>query len=119
MVGDSDVGTGAEAVDCAKGAELIHVSPMLSFESEPFPSDPPGRRSRLDLAGGASPGVPSTNALDASPQLSESTTAPPTWRRTRLPPVALKPLEYRPSAPTANIPAEFASSACAWESRTK
>jgi hypothetical protein len=109
-IGDGDnAGTGWEAVDCATGAEFTHVSATLSLLSVALPAEPPGSRSRLDLAGGASPGVASTNALDASPQLSESRTAPPRTRRMRLPPVALKPPEYNPSAPAMKTPAEFAS----------
>src|SRR5262245_44837562 len=76
----------------------------------PLPAAPPGLRSRLDPAAGGGPAAPSTNELDASPQLSESMTVPPRVRRTRLPPVEAKPPEYSPSAPLAHLPAEFASS---------
>jgi hypothetical protein len=86
-------GTGSDAVDWATGLEFIHVSATLSFVSTALPAAPPGRRSRLHVAAGVRPGVPSTNELDASPQLNESMTLPPTARSTRLPPVALKPPE--------------------------
>ena len=46
----------------------MNQSAPLSFVSVPFPASPPGRRSRLEPAGGAGAALPSTNAFVASPQ---------------------------------------------------
>ena len=45
----------------------------------------------------------------ASPQPTESITAPPTTRSATVPPVAANPLEYVASATAACVPAAFAS----------
>ncbi len=92
-VGPGSGGVGASASACGTGEDWIHVSAALSSVSWPFPSAPPGSRSRLEAGGGAAPGRPSTRGPDASPQLSESTDAPPTHRRASVPPVEEMPPE--------------------------
>jgi len=59
---------GAAAVFCGSGAARVAKSPMLSLVSCPDPAEPPGNRSRLDLAGGAGAGVPSSQVLVDVPQ---------------------------------------------------
>jgi hypothetical protein len=51
-------GTAGEVDPCGPGMDDTNQSATLSFVSMPLPSDPPGRRSRLDSAGGAGDGVP-------------------------------------------------------------
>jgi hypothetical protein len=76
----------------------------LSFESVMLPAVPPGRRSRLEPAGGALAAVPSTKLFVASPQPTASIGAPPTTRRTIDPPVAANPPLYVASATAAKTP---------------
>jgi hypothetical protein len=71
---------------------------------------PPGNRSRLELAGGAATGDPSTKLLTASPQPTASIGVPPTTRNTIDPPVAASPPLYKASDVAANTPALFATS---------
>ena len=103
-------GTAAAARDCATGDEMTTASPELLLESIALPATPPGLRSRLEPAGGALPASASTNDDAASPQLSESITAPASVRSTSDPPVADKPPLYVPSAPGAYTPPELAIS---------
>ena len=88
------LGTAAAASGCGTGAPFTAASAALLFVSVALPAAPPGLRSRLDEAGGAAPADPSTKVLAASPQLSESMTAPPTTRSAMLPPVAERPPLY-------------------------
>ena len=93
---------------CGEGVTCTNQSKALSLESVPLPADAPGRRSRLDPAGGAGAALPSTNAFVASPHPTASIAAPPTMRSATAPPVAAKPPEYVASARTANVPAALA-----------
>ena len=72
----------------------MKVSAALSLVSRPLPLPPPGRRSRDEPAGGASPGAPSTNSEEAVPHESASMTSPPMTRTTIDPPAALSPPLY-------------------------
>ena len=90
-VGGAVGGAGAELIDWATGLAWMIASARLSFVSVPFPAAAPGLRSRLEPAIGAGPAAPSTKALAASPQLRESTTDPPSVRRTMLPPDVANP----------------------------
>jgi hypothetical protein len=73
------------------GAGLTCQSEAFWFVSVTLPGAPPGRRSILDPAGGASTGAPSTKAFVASPQPTPSIGVPPTGRITTAPPVAAMP----------------------------
>ena len=53
-------GAGAEPRDWAIGFDCTNQSVLLSFVSWMFPAEPPGKRSMLDLAGGAGAADPST-----------------------------------------------------------
>jgi len=53
-------GAGAEARDCGIGFDCTNQSDRLSFVSWVLPAVPPGKRSMLDLAGGAGAADPST-----------------------------------------------------------
>ena len=61
-------GRGGAPMFSGFGLGLTTQSLALSFVSVTLPDEPPGRRSMLEPAGGASAGVPSTNAFVASPQ---------------------------------------------------
>ncbi len=100
-------GTAGEPVFCGFGV-ATNQSSAFSFVSTPFPPAPPGRRSRLDDAGGAGATVPSTKAFVASPQPTASTTDPPTTRNAIAPPVAAKPPVYVASPSPTNDPMLFA-----------
>jgi hypothetical protein len=58
-VGDGP-GTGREASDCGTGLDCTNQSALLSLVSTVLPLAPPGKRSRLDVAGGTGATVPST-----------------------------------------------------------
>jgi hypothetical protein len=109
-VGDA-VGVGVEEADgegvligatlafCGSGAARTTKSAALSFVSSPDPACPPGNRSRLEPAGGAAAGVPSSHVLVALPQPSASMAVVAPWMRSAtLPPVAARPLAYVASA---------------------
>jgi hypothetical protein len=106
---DPGPGVGAAARFCGDGAATTK-SAALSFVSVPLPADPPGRRSRLELAAGAGAAAPSTNAFVASPQPTASIGVPPIGRSTIAPPVAANPPEYVASASGATTPAALAMS---------
>jgi hypothetical protein len=84
-------GTGVEMSDCGTGFGCTAQSEVLSFESTQLPSMPPGRRSRLDRAGGAGTTEPSTYELVAVPQPTASITVPATYRRASDPPSLARP----------------------------
>ena len=84
-------GTGGAARFCGLGATCSNQSAPLSFVSVVLPKAPPGARSMLRPAAGATAGAPSTKALVASPQPTASVGAPPTARTTIDPPVAANP----------------------------
>ena len=98
-------GMSGEARFCGPGDALANQSIELSLVSDAFPAFPPGRRSRLDDAGGAGATVPSTKAFVASPHPIASTTAPPTTRSATAPPVAAKPPVKEASPRPTNEPA--------------
>src|SRR5437868_4129351 len=65
-VGDGGT-TGGDARFCGIGLARTAQSKTLLFVSVLLPEVPPGLRSMLEPAGGAAAGVPSTQALVASP----------------------------------------------------
>ena len=101
-------GTGGAARPCGEGVACTNQSAASSFVSLPFPSAPPGKRSRLDPAGGAAAGAPSTNPFVASPHPIASIGAPPTTRSATAPPVAANPPVYVRSATAPWTPAALA-----------
>jgi hypothetical protein len=106
-------GTGAEASDCGTGFDRTTQSEALLLVSSQLPDVPPGRRSRLDWAGGAGATAPSTNELLAVPQLTASITSPPTCRSASEPPSLASPPVYVASASGPYTPAELATRRCA------
>ncbi|MFL5720092.1 MAG: hypothetical protein ACJ778_06405, partial [Chloroflexota bacterium] len=61
-VGDwPGAGTAGAPRPCGEGVPWLNQSVLFSFESDPFPSAPPGALSILDAGGGAAVAVPSTN----------------------------------------------------------
>ena len=103
------VGCGGVFRPSAIGAGWANQSVALSFESVALPRSPPGRRSMLDEAGGATAALPSTHAFVASPQPTASITVPPVVRSTSAPPVAAIPLLHVASATDAKTPAALAA----------
>jgi hypothetical protein len=83
---------GVAAAFCGSGAARVTKSPMLSLVSCPDPAEPPGNRSRLDPAGGAGAGVPSSQVLVAVPHPTASIAVAAPWMRSAtLPPLAANP----------------------------
>ncbi len=109
-VGPGLPGTVGEARFCGFGSGWTSQSARFTLVSTPFPAVPPGDRSRLDPAAGAGAAAPSTKPFTASPHPIASTTAPPTTRMARAPPLAANPPAYVRSAPGATVPAALAMS---------
>jgi len=105
-------GAGEEARDCGTGFGWMNQSERLSFVSRVLPARPPGRRSRLDFAGGAGATAPSTNEFVAVPHPTASITVPSRWRKATAPPSAASPPEYVASARGPYMPVALATSRC-------
>ena len=92
-------GVGGEPRFCGSGARRSTKSTTLSPVSRPEPRAPPGSRSMLAPAAGATAGVPSIHALAAVPQPTASiAVVAPRMRTATLPPVAAMPDAYVASA---------------------
>src|SRR5438552_1455702 len=90
--GDGDA-IGAAAAFCGSGVARATKSALLSSVSCPDPARPPGSRSRLEPAGAAGAGTPSSQVLVAVPQPTASIAVVAPWMRSAtLPPVAARPL---------------------------
>ena len=90
--GDGDA-IGAAAAFCGSGVARATKSTLLSSVSCPDPAKPPGSRSRLEPAGAAGAGTPSSQVLVAVPQPTASIAVVAPWMRSAtLPPVAARPL---------------------------
>ncbi len=107
-----DHGTGGSASAWGSGLAWTNQSRLSSLVSMPLPSGPPGSRSRLEPAGGAGAGDPSTKPLAAVPQAIESMTVPSPARSATAPPAAASPPLYVASAPLAKLPAASANRRC-------